>query len=221
MDLFTLAFTAFIVGLSGAMMPGPMFTVTINEVSRRGFWAGPLIVAGHAFIEFVLVIGLILGLSQFVRHPSVLGIIGLCGGAMLIRMAWGIGRDAALKRVSLTLSPDKDRAPATVLPSGLAPPGFAGILTSVGNPYWLLWWATVGAGYLVMAVDIGTMGIIAFFIGHILSDLAWFSLIAFVVNSGRNVISPSVYRAVLLICSLFLGYLGIYFMYDGLLKFIL
>ena len=46
-----LASTSFIVALSGALMPGPLLTVTVGEAARRGFWAGPLIMVGHALLE--------------------------------------------------------------------------------------------------------------------------------------------------------------------------
>lgn len=38
MDYFSLFTTAFLVGLSGAMMAGPMLTVTISEVPRLGLY---------------------------------------------------------------------------------------------------------------------------------------------------------------------------------------
>jgi threonine/homoserine/homoserine lactone efflux protein len=49
MTLFiTLFVTSFIVALSGAVMPGPLLTVTISETSRRGLMTGPLLIVGHA-----------------------------------------------------------------------------------------------------------------------------------------------------------------------------
>jgi threonine/homoserine/homoserine lactone efflux protein len=209
MDLGTLFSTAFIVGLSGAMMPGPMLTVTISEVSKQGFWAGPRIVFGHAIIELLLVGSLVMGLSRLIQQPVVTGTIGLLGGIMLAWMGWGICRDAV--RFQLQFAPDQGAA-AT---QGKFGPVLAGIVTSVSNPYWSLWWATVGAGYVMIAMVKGAIGLTVFFTGHILSDLAWFSLVSFGVYRGRNVISNSVYRGVLSLCGLFLIGLGGYFLYGG------
>lgn len=216
MELMSLLTTAFIIGLSGAMMPGPMLTMAINETSRRGFWAGPVMVAGHAAIELVLVAGLMAGLTQVIQQPAVIGTIGLLGGAMLLWMGWGIGRDAVLKRVSFAVT--ADGTDAKPLPRFSLSPMVAGIITSVSNPYWSLWWATIGTSYLILAINLGPIGIAAFLTGHILSDLVWFSAVSFIVHTGRNFISDGFYRNVLLVCSIFLGYLGAYFMYDGLLR---
>lgn len=213
MEILSLLTTSFIVGLTGAMMPGPMLTMTINETSRRGFWAGPIMVAGHGLIELILVAGLMLGLTQLIQNPLVTGTIGLFGGAMLLWMGYGIGKDAALKRVSFGLS--ASGASPVSMPVFSVSPFIAGIITSISNPYWSLWWATVGAGYVVIAITYGPAGIIAFYAGHILSDLAWFSAVSFIVHTGRNFISNTLYRGILLVCSLFLGYLGAYFMYTG------
>ena len=46
---------SFLVALTGAMMPGPVLTVTISESSRRGAWAGPLLMIGHALLELALI----------------------------------------------------------------------------------------------------------------------------------------------------------------------
>ena len=209
MDFGPLFSTAFIVGLSGAMMPGPMLTVTISEVSKQGFWAGPRIVFGHAIIELLLVGSLVLGLSRFIQQPVVTGTIGLLGGAMLAWMGWGICRDA--QRLQVHFRPDQ----GAEVQQGKFGPVLAGIVTSLSNPFWSLWWATVGAGYVMIAMVQGAVGVAVFFVGHILSDLAWYSLVSFGVNSGRNVISNSVYRGVLSLCGLFLIGLGGYFLYSG------
>lgn len=214
MEIISLLTTSFIVGLTGAMMPGPMLTMTINETSRRGFWAGPVMVAGHSLIELILVIGLMLGLTQLIQQPIVTGTIGLVGGTMLLWMGYGIGRDAAWKKVSFGLT--SDSVSPISAPVFSVSPFLAGIITSISNPYWSLWWATVGAGYVVIAITFGPMGILAFYFGHILSDFAWFSAISFIVHTGRNFISDTFYRSILLICSVFLVYLGAYFIYTGL-----
>ena len=76
--------TAFVIGLSGAMAPGSLLVVVVTETVRRGFWAGPVAVLGHAVIEAAMVILLALGLGRVLSYPSVLAAIGLAGGLMLL-----------------------------------------------------------------------------------------------------------------------------------------
>jgi hypothetical protein len=52
--------------------------------------------------------------------------------------------------------------------------------------------------------------------GHILSDILWLVFVAFVVSSGRALMNDLVYRGILLVCSLFLIVLGLYFARSGL-----
>ena len=75
-----LASTSFIVALSGALMPGPLLTVTVGEAARRGFWAGPLIIVGHALLELALVLLLLVGLGAWLNRPLILGTRGRPGG---------------------------------------------------------------------------------------------------------------------------------------------
>ena len=94
-------------------------------------------------------------------------------------------------------------------------PFAGGIVASVANPYWLLWWATIGAGYMVRSLQYGLAGIAAFYTGHILSDYVWYSLVAYIVDTGRQVISDAVYQGVLLACGVFLLFLGTSFVVGG------
>jgi threonine/homoserine/homoserine lactone efflux protein len=92
----------------------------------------------------------------------------------------------------------------------------AGVLVSVSNPYWVIWWASVGAAYMSESLEQGAAGVGSFFTGHILSDFAWLTLVSFVLASGRRIMSRGVYQGILAACGLFLLALGAYFVYSGI-----
>jgi threonine/homoserine/homoserine lactone efflux protein len=93
-------------------------------------------------------------------------------------------------------------------------PVMAGILVSISNPFWSIWWATIGLTYLTMALKSGTMGIASFFSGHIMADLLWYSLISAAIAGGRRFLKQSVYQTIIMFCGLFLIGLGGYFIYG-------
>ena len=88
MDLAAIFTTSFLVGFSGAMMPGPLLGVTVSEAARRGFKAGPLIVAGHSLPELLLVLLLALGLASVIGREGVKVAIGFVGGLFLLYFGW-------------------------------------------------------------------------------------------------------------------------------------
>jgi threonine/homoserine/homoserine lactone efflux protein len=201
--------TSLMVCFSGALMPGPLLTVTISQSAQRGFWQVPLLILGHAIAELAIVLALTAGLSRLLKRKAVAGLIGLLGGAFLLWMGLDIARSAGWGTVSLSLT-NAERSGAQVGPV------VAGVLVSVSNPYWVLWWATVGMSYVALALRQGPLGLGSFYIGHILADLSWYSLVAFVITAGRSLLSQPVYRGILLTCSFFLIALSIYFIYSGI-----
>jgi len=207
MSLVTIFWTALVAGLTGAMMPGPMLSVTINASARRGFMAGPMVVLGHAILELALIIGLLLGLNRFLTRPPVGMVIGIAGGAVLIWMGYGIVKGVITRQVSLELeAASENRQPG---------PTTAGIITSLSNPYWILWWATVGLTFLKESLALGKTGVVSFYLGHISADLVWYSLIAFAVAASRRFMNDTVYRGILLVCGVFLVGLGGWFIYSS------
>lgn len=213
MNGLTLFTTAFFVGFSGAMMPGPMLTVTITETPRRGFWVGPQLVFGHAIVECILIVCLAGGLSYAIQQPAVTGGIGLLGGIVLLWFGWSMYQGASNTGVSLNFS-ESGSASGIGRQSSVSPV-ISGIVLSLTNPYWSLWWATVGVSYVVAAISLGTLGLLLFFAGHILADLAWYSAVSFIVNTGRNYISDRLYQGTLVVCACFMVLLGCWFAIDG------
>jgi threonine/homoserine/homoserine lactone efflux protein len=207
MDWWLLAgvpLTSFIVALSGAMMPGPLLTLTVGEAARRGFWAGPLIILGHALLELALVLLLLAGVGVWLNRPLVLGLVGVVGAGTLGWM--GLGLVKASRHSHLEFDPQSV--------SGLHPV-LAGVLMSLANPYWLIWWLTIGLGYVMFSMKYGLPGVALFFAGHILADFAWYTLVSGAVAQGRRFISDRVYRGFLAVCGVFLVGFGGYFGVQG------
>lgn len=207
MTLTTLFFTAFVMGFSGAMMPGPLLTVDISESYRQGMKTGPLLVLGHAILELALVVSLTMGLYAILIQPLFKASVALLGGLVLLWMGWGMAKDAWLGKISLQYDQHKE--------TRRIPPVLAGIIVSLSNPYWIIWWATIGLTYITQALQMGIIGLAVFLTGHLLADLTWYSAISFAVVSGKKIIKESVYRGILVVCGLFLLGLGAYFIYSA------
>ncbi len=201
--------TSFVIALSGALMPGPVLTVTISESSRRGFWVGPLIILGHAILEFGLVVLLLLGLGPYLNRDIVFGIVGLCGALILMWMAFGMFR--SIPSIRLNSEPEAGAKGNLV---------WAGMLTTLANPYWIVWWATIGLGYVIFAMNSGALGVTAFFAGHISADFAWYSVVSFGVSRGQNFITDRVYKGMIGVCAAALVAFSGWFGFVGIQKFI-
>lgn len=209
MDLIGIFFISLGVGLSGALMPGPLLTVTINESYRRGFMAAPLLVAGHAVLEGALVVLLVLGLDRLVGNDIFFGVVGTAGGAFLIWMGLGMVVDVRDGRIRLELQTQG----ATRIG-----PFVAGFTTSLSNPYWFMWWATFGVSWLLLSMDHGVAGVLSFYVGHAMADVLWYFLVAALVITGKRFLSDRVYNCVILACGAFLIVLGARFMGAGLVN---
>ena len=194
--------TSFLVALTGAMMPGPVLAVTIRHSARRGFRSGPLIILGHGVLELALIAVLLAGLASLFTHPTFLKATGAVGGAVLIWMG-----------VSGWFQAGKNSGPSSAsrLGGDLMTVG-AGIAASVSNPYWIIWWSTVGMAYLALAWQQRWLGLAGFFSGHILADLAWYSLVALAASRGGRFLSPRFQFFLLRGCSVFMLLLGLYFL---------
>jgi len=91
-----------------------------------------------------------------------------------------------------------------------------GITATLSNPYWFVWWATVGLAFIARAKQFGIIGPIVFYFGHILSDFVWYSIVSILIWKGKNLLMGNGIKILILACAAFLLYLGVVFIYDGL-----
>jgi len=200
--------SSFIIAFSGAMMPGPLLTVTISESSKKGFIAGPLLILGHGFLELVLVAALLLGLAPLLQKKIVFSSIGISGGIILLWMSFSMFK--SIPDLNLSSQTDVKRDGYIII---------NGILFSISNPYWTIWWATIGMAYILQSMNYGISGVLSFFAGHILADLIWYASISYAVSKGKNLLSNVLYRIIIGFCAAILMIFGGFFFIKGLNSF--
>lgn len=195
-------------GFSGAVVPGSLLGVVVRETLSRGWTAGPIMMIGHGLLELVAVVLLATGLIRFARSPRVQGAIGVLGAVVLLFLGY-----------QTLLIPGE-----AALPAGAAAEGAAGgwvwlvglgAVMSMANPYWWLWWATIGAAHSQWAVQRGRSGTGTYFVGHILADVIWYSAVSIALGAGRTLLSPGALRGIYVACAIFLLGLGVVFGVAG------
>ena len=191
--LLTIFVTSFLLALSGALMPGPLLTVTIGESPRRGYMAGPLLILGHGLLEAALVVAIVAGLAPVLQAPAVFITTAIIGAGVLAWMAWGMFRSLPRMTLCLSAGPTTERNLVA-----------AGVLLSLANPYWSIWWVTIGLGYITHSLGHGAWGLVFFFGGHILADLTWYSAVSTAIWKGGRFIGDRTYRWMIGACATFL-----------------
>jgi len=202
LSLFFFLLKAIVVSLSGVMAPGPVTAAAIAKGQRQRF-AGALIAVGHGIIEFPLMILIVLGMDELLKSAKTQIVIGLAGGAFLLFMAIQMLRD--IRKTDYT--PEKSYKTGPVI---------TGFLLSVGNPYFLLWWASVGLALATEATQLGIWAFALFAVIHWLCDLVWLQVLSWASFKGSALLGPRSQRIVLLVCSLALFFFGLYFISRAL-----
>jgi threonine/homoserine/homoserine lactone efflux protein len=198
--------TSFVIALSGAMMPGPLFAATITASAKRGIIAGPALILGHAILELAMVAAILFGLAPLLTRDMVFACIALFGAAVLLWMSFSMIKSLPKTNVDWEAH-DSSNAENLV---------FQGIVMSMSNPYWTIWWATIGLGYILYCRTLGLPGLAVFFAGHIMGDLSWYSLVSVIVAKGRHLLTIKVYRGLIGGCAVFISCFALYFIYSGI-----
>jgi threonine/homoserine/homoserine lactone efflux protein len=198
--------TVIVTSLSGVMAPGPMFAVTLAK-SLKSPWAGVLVSLGHAVIEVPLILLVYFELARFFENEVVSLVLAILGGGMIIWMGFGLFR----ARRAMAREGRDTTYNAFV----------AGILMSGLNPFFLVWWVTVGTLLLKNFLDaVGDWGLPLFIIVHWLCDLVWLSLVSVAIYRTRRFWSPRIQEWAFVLLALALLYFGGYFIVKGIIDYV-
>lgn len=209
MNLVDFVGTVIVVTASGALAPGPLSFGILMQGSKEGARSGFSCAVGHTLVEFPLVLALALGLLAAANQPMIKGVIGVAGGLGLI--GFGVLQIyETLKRK--TESRGKTRArnlPASSVVLGLALTGL--------NPYFILWWLTIGSVLIVQALAFAAIiGVLIMYIAHVWMDYAFLTSLAYFAKKGRNIAGSNYYKLLLRAFGLILVYYGMTFIWDAI-----
>jgi len=205
--LFLFLLQVILISMSGVMQPGPVTAATVS-MGAENKYAGLLMAVGHGIIEFPMMILIVCGMDVILKSQVTQMVIGLVGGALLLFMAYQTKGSIA------NLSNQKQNGRNNHRPI------LTGVVLTIGNPYFLLWWATVGLAMATAASKFGVWGFVMFSIIHWLCDCVWLQILSLAGYHGSRLMGVKLQRGVLIVCGAALFFFGLYFIWRALLMFL-
>jgi threonine/homoserine/homoserine lactone efflux protein len=212
MILLDMGLQIVLVSASGVLTPGPLFFANIALAKYGGFWSGIKIAVGHTMVELPVIILYSLPLIAFTNLNStfnVFKIISIVGGISLIIF----GIFYVVKIIS-----KNDSLKVTLKPSRIENPILAGILFTGANPFFYLWWFSVGIKLVSDSLQLlgYPLGIVFLFFVHIWMDYAWLGISSYIASRGIGIIGFRYRKFVIILLALPLFYYGINFILAGI-----
>jgi threonine/homoserine/homoserine lactone efflux protein len=202
MEIIEFAVLVIIISTSGVMSPGPLFAANITYGLRDGFRSGIKIAIGHSIVELPLVILLGIGVFSLEIFPEFRVIISIFGAVTLFGFAIMQIKSIFRKNSGISTKPKHG-------------PVITGILFSALNPFFIIWWLTIGFKLISDAMLIWAFaGILIVFVLHIWMDFVWLGMVAFLASKSVKIISNKNYKIMISGLSLILIYFGITFLTD-------
>lgn len=209
MNLIDFIATVVIVTASGALAPGPLSFAILLHGSKGGALAGFSCAIGHTLVEFPLVLALALGLLAATSQPIIKSVIGIAGGLGLITFGILQIRDTIIARPSTNLPARKATLPTSGLVLGAALTGL--------NPYFILWWLTIGSVLIVQALAFAALlGVLLMYVSHVWMDYAFLTALAHFGKKGKAIVGSKYYRIVLVTFGVILVYYGATFILGAM-----
>ena len=192
-----------VISASGVMAPGPLFAANIAHGLRDGAKSGIKMAIGHTIVELPLVILLGIGVFSLELFPEFRTVISILGAITLFIFA-------AMQIKTIF----RNKESTTNLKQG---PLVSGILLSALNPFFIIWWLTIGFKLISDAMLIWAFsGILILFALHIWMDFAWLGAISYLASKSAKILSNKNYKIIMIGLSVMLVYFGITFLEDVL-----
>ena len=202
MNLLDFGIEVIALSASGVLTPGPLFFANLAYGTHHDKWSGIKIAYGHTAVELPLIIILAAGLFTFDTAKKYASVVGLIGGIAILAFA-GLQIASIIK--------EKRRHDTSSI-AGNKGPFIVGIALSALNPFFILWWFTVGSKLIVDSAAFGVAtGVAILFALHIWMDYAWLASTAYLASKGAFVLKSKYYSTLLLGLTVVLIYYGLSF----------
>jgi len=208
LDALSFVSTVVFVTASGALAPGPLFFATVSHGARSGAKGGLLFSVGHTVVELTLTAVLALGFSTIVDQPIVRPLTGLLGGVALLFFGVLQIRESMKQKHGQT-------GFSSIL---VRNPVLLGMVFTGLNPYFIMWWLTVGIKLIWDALDfLSFIGFLLMYVSHVWMDYAWLTLSAYLARRGASLVGSRGYRILTIVFGLILICFGLNFLISTIL----
>ncbi len=201
---------------SGALSPGPLSASAIALGGLVGALGGFYAALGHMLFELPYVALLTLSLARLDKSlfPRRKAVLLLFSAGFMLYFSVGL---AQLALSSGGLLQGRLYLPVSGLGSKVLLSVAVGFLLTAANPYFLLWWLTVGQPIVSNASKSRRM-FLTVYSSHVWMDYAWLTFLAAAGSMSRSV-GGEVYNALMILLSIALAYYGVKYLIAGLRLF--
>ena len=200
MEILGFALAVITISASGVMAPGPLFAANITYGLKQGTRSGIKIALGHTMVELPLIVLLGIGVFSLESFPEFRPTITILGAITLFVFA-GIQIRTVLKQDEIIQQNQRNN------------PIIVGVAFSALNPFFIVWWITIGFKLISDAMMMWSFfGILILFALHIWMDFVWLGATAFLASKSSKLIKNKGYKILITGLSLMLIYFGITFL---------
>jgi len=201
-QLIEFGITVIIISASGVLAPGPLFAANIAYGLHGGIKSGLKMAIGHTIVELPLIILLGIGVFSLQDFPEFRTTLTIIGAITLFIFAIIQIKTTLQMRELKFLKINRN-------------PVFAGITLSALNPFFIMWWLSIGFKLISDAIAIWAFaGLLIIFFFHIWMDFAWLGVVATLSSKSLKILSNKNYKILMTALSLALIYFGISFVYE-------
>lgn len=205
MELELIFATAFVLEVVYCAIPGAVTAEALRRGISGGYRPALWVQLGSLIGDLVWAVIALVGLAVlFESVPVRLG-LGLIGCLFMLYLAVRALADA--KKGGM--------------PEGIDGPDrgdfMTGAVLSTSNPFQLAFWLGIGATTIASIAPHPTAWhYVAFMLGFTLAGLLWCPFFAYVVSAGRRFVTDRTFRAIQVICGVFLAYVGLSLLWSTL-----
>ena len=153
-------------------------------------------------MEFPLILVLGVGFFSIESIPEIRTVITILGAVGLF--AFAILQIRSVTKQKFNLETRSGQGPFV-----------AGIFLSALNPFFIIWWLTIGLVLISESIqNFGIIGIVILFLFHIWMDYAWLFTIAAFSSKAKNYLSKRNFKMIVIGLSIVLIYFGIDFLFK-------
>jgi threonine/homoserine/homoserine lactone efflux protein len=205
MDVTTLLVSTVAVSFSGALSPGPLTISAIAIGARKCARGGFLVALGHMLFEIPYIIAITLfafSADFFLKKPSVSYILTSVMFGFVLFFSYTNIKDG----IDVLMGGEFKMKERGMI--GLNPV-FVGFLLTCLNPYFLLWWLSIGLPLLRLSSSMGSIYLLIMYVAHVWLDYLWLTLMGFAGERSAKLLKSKGYGLLLIILGLILAVFAI------------